>query len=449
MSPDPNLYNGVSSYFFVLQSVNTNTGMQLKFTYPTQVNLENTIDSPVYYVGNFGTWNAPDDLTYSVAAIDGAQEYCSKTATSCALTKSWQSVSFSTARNTAGTGATVITSTDALGNARQFNLSLAPFSDPAWASTPQVLNSITSPGGMDNVTIQRTFYNAPTTIIRNGTTTSYSWQNRPNSTLCNQWGCPITQYSTQQVAVSKGGVIASQFNTAGNIPSLSVGLSYMTSIVDGIGNATNYTKGCEGIPGSITNPQGNQTNFTFDSRCNIVTKTEIPKPGSSLANIVTLSGYDATCSMPAKCNKPNWVKDAKGNQTDFTYTSWGAIASELRPAPTAGAARPLKLYTYQQISANVLSAAGVLVSTGQPIWMPATETQCQTNAGSSALNCDSAAPQVTTTYLYGAANAADNLFMHGKQVTGGGITLTTCFSYDQWGRIASETAPNANLTTCP
>jgi YD repeat-containing protein len=54
-----------------------------------------------------------------------------------------------------------------------------------------------------------------------------------------------------------------------------------------------------------------------------------------------------------------------------------------------------------------------------------------------------------TTYHYGADGTADNLLLHGKAVSSGGTTLRTCYGYDAYSRKISETAPNANLATCP
>jgi YD repeat-containing protein len=121
----------------------------------------------------------------------------------------------------------------------------------------------------------------------------------------------------------------------------------------------------------------------------------------------------------------------------------------MQPAPSAGTARPLKLYTYVQKYAWIKNSGGTLVSANQPIWLPSTETLCQTVAGSNSPVCDSAAPQTVTTYQYGADGTADNLLLHGKAVSSGGTTLRTCYGYDAYSRKISETAPNANLATCP
>ena len=135
-------------------------------------------------------------------------------------------------------------------------------------------------------------------------------------------------------------------------------------------------------------------------------ETMIAKPGSGLASLTTSYGYQGSCTtLPAtyqNCVKPIWTRDPKGAQTDFTYASHGGLLTEMKPAPTAGAPRPLKVMTYMQKYAYIKNSGGSLVTAATQIWVPSTETVCQTVAGSSATTCDSTGPRVVTTYQYGA-----------------------------------------------
>ncbi|MGH1558136.1 hypothetical protein ACRAWD_10700 [Caulobacter segnis] len=62
-----------------------------------------------------------------------------------------------------------------------------------------------------------------------------------------------------------------------------------------------------------------------------------------------------TTSAPVTtiCDKPDWIRDEKGNQTDFTYdlAHGGGVATVTRPAPTPGGIRPQTRYTYGQVQA--------------------------------------------------------------------------------------------------
>jgi hypothetical protein len=199
-------------------------------------------------------------------------------------------------------------------------------------------------------------------------------------------------------------------------------------------------------------PEGNKYLAEYGGPFNGVTKeTLVAKPGTGLANLVEERGY-GSCSSPGtrqNCGKPIWLKDAKGNQTDFTYAAHGGVLTEMRPAPTSGAARPLKVYTYLQKYAWVKNSGGTLVQAASPVWLPASETVCQTAANSSTPVCDSSAQQMVTTFEYGADGTANSLRLRGKVVTSGGVSRRSCVSYDDVGNAISGTSARAALTSCP
>lgn len=227
-----------------------------------------------------------------------------------------------------------------------------------------------------------------------------------------------------------------------------------TSITDALGRVTSYTYkpsftlaiNMGDLVTSETLPSGLETSYSYDGRGNLnaVTKTAVSGETSTASYT-----YPATCDNPATCNKPSAFVDWNGNETDWTYASWGGLASELDPASTPGAARPLKLSTYVQKSAYVLNSSGALVSTGQPIWLIDTETVCQTVPGSRTLACDAGAPKTVTTYQYGADGTADNLLVRGVAVAADGQTQRTCYGYDAYGNRISETKPLGTGIACP
>lgn len=204
-------------------------------------------------------------------------------------------------------------------------------------------------------------------------------------------------------------------------------------------------------------PEGNEYDATYDvGTFDLpVTRTWKAKPGSGLADRTQTFSYPS-CAAPntrQNCVHAIAITDPKGNQTSFVYTSYGSIQSEMQPAPMAGAARPLKLYTYVQKYAYIKNSGGSLVTAATPIWMPASETLCPTVAGASnnVPTCDATAPRTQTTYEYGADGVADNLLVRGTVVTdlATGISRRTCATYDDRARKLSETKPRANLAVCP
>lgn len=217
------------------------------------------------------------------------------------------------------------------------------------------------------------------------------------------------------------------------------------------GGPVNYGKALM----SATLPEGNRYLVAYGGRRQIARQTWQAKPGSGLADLVKDYGFPYDCttapSTPQNCAKPLWIKDFKGNQTDFTYTSFGGVISEMQPAPTSGAARPLKLYTYVQRDAYVKNSGGSLVSTGVATWFVDTVTQCQTAAGSSVAICDASAPRLQMSYEYGPPGTASALILRGMVVTdlATGTSQRTCYGTDWRGRRISSTPPRAGLAVCP
>jgi hypothetical protein len=201
-------------------------------------------------------------------------------------------------------------------------------------------------------------------------------------------------------------------------------------------------------------PEGNKYQAEYLGPFRAISKeTLVPKLGSPLTNLVKQYGYGNSCTTPPgsyqNCAKPTWIKDPKGNQTDFTYASHGGVLTEMQPAPTAGASRPLKLYGYVQKTGYIKNSGGSLVPAATAIWMLSSQTQCQTVAGTSTTTCDPGGPQVVTNYQYGPDGTADNLLVRGVALTADGQTRRACFGYDEYSRRISETKPNAGLSVCP
>ena len=121
----------------------------------------------------------------------------------------------------------------------------------------------------------------------------------------------------------------------------------------------------------------------------------------------------------------------------------------LTDASGAVQARPLKLTTYVQRYAWIKNSAGTLVQAATPVWVVATETQCQTAPNSNTPSCDAGKLQTLTTYEYGASGTGESLLVKGVAVSSGGVTLRSCYTYDALSRRVSETKPNANLGVCP
>jgi hypothetical protein len=110
---------------------------------------------------------------------------------------------------------------------------------------------------------------------------------------------------------------------------------------------------------SVTDPQGVKTKYTF-SLGHLIRTQRIAKAGSGLR---TSSGRRGTTADPPSCcvANPRRVTDAKAAVTNFTYDpTHGGLLTETWPAPTAGAVRPQKRYTYTQLYAWYYNSSGAL-----------------------------------------------------------------------------------------
>ena len=209
---------------------------------------------------------------------------------------------------------------------------------------------------------------------------------------------------------------------------------------------------------SSTNPEGIRTDRVWDMATrNLLQSTQIPEPGSGLANIVTSATYNCTPATIRICNKPVTATDPRGNVTDYSHsTIHGGLLSETLPAASAGTPRPQTRHTYAQRHVWISNGAGGYVQAATSVWLRTETSTCRTSAatGNPASPCTAGAlDEVRTVYDYGPNSGPNNLLPRGQAVTaeyqGALMTLRTCYGYDAQGRRISETQPNANLGSCP
>ncbi|WP_271065634.1 RHS repeat-associated core domain-containing protein [Caulobacter sp. NIBR1757] len=101
-----------------------------------------------------------------------------------------------------------------------------------------------------------------------------------------------------------------------------------------------------------TFPEGDKVAFTYDAVDNPTKLTKYPKPGSSLAPQEIKASWNTTW------NKPEWIEDARGNRTDFTYYDTGNGKSLLKEAkrPLATSASTLRAtYKFEYNDIGLLS----------------------------------------------------------------------------------------------
>jgi RHS repeat-associated protein len=189
------------------------------------------------------------------------------------------------------------------------------------------------------------------------------------------------------------------------------------------GHVTQYLYTTSNQPYRVTMPEGNYVEYGYDARGNVTSTTAGPKPSVGGTVITTTAGFDASCTVAVKCNKPNWTKDAKGNQTDYTYnTTHGGVLTVTAPSPTTGAVRPQTRITYVRVDSS-----GVEGSVG--VFKPKTISACRTQA-----SCAGTGDEAKTTFVYGTKQNVASI----TAATGDGlVSATTGFAYDAAGNVTS------------
>lgn len=214
----------------------------------------------------------------------------------------------------------------------------------------------------------------------------------------------------------------------------------MTSVTDANNHTTTMEYDTSGRVTKTTQPEGNYTQLTYDSRGNATERRGVAKTGSGLADIVLTAGYDTTCANMVTCNKPNWTKDAKGNQTDYTYDSThGGVLTATLPAATAGGVRPQTRYSYTALQAYYDKGSGIVAS-GQPTYRLTSTSTCQTGS-----SCAGTSDEIKTTIAYGpqSAGIGNNLLPVSltKGSGDGALTATSAATYDSVGNTLTVDGP--------
>ena len=218
--------------------------------------------------------------------------------------------------------------------------------------------------------------------------------------------------------------------------------SLVTQEVDALNRTTKYSYSNKRLS-KIEMPEGNAIELVYDLIGNVTKRTQIAKAGSGLTNIVEEASYPnaiecVETGVPLTCYRPNWVKDAKGNVTDYVWNpATGQMLKETKPADPSGI-RPEIRYEY-----GAPHGKGISVKVKERNGRPAGAWR------GSAACAGGAIDEVVTLYEY-----TPNLLVSGIVVTAANAqgvieSLRTCYTYDARGNKLSETQPMGTGSTCP
>lgn len=199
---------------------------------------------------------------------------------------------------------------------------------------------------------------------------------------------------------------------------------------------------------SVIFPSGAETYYSYDDRGNTTYKITVPKEGSSLPTLQERASYDVTCQNIKTCNKPNWVEDAKGNRTEYSYhPQSGGIARITKPANEQGVVAVINL-TYEELYARYKNENGDIVQADSPIWVPKSISYCLTGNTNEDGTCTIEGDKVLTTFEYEGQNGTNNLYPTAEVIRFDGKSNRTCFEYDRFGNVISTKEAKGNGATC-
>jgi YD repeat-containing protein len=215
----------------------------------------------------------------------------------------------------------------------------------------------------------------------------------------------------------------------------------IASDTNGLSQTTSFLYDAFGRVTKITHPETDFIGYTYDTRGNI---TQVVVTGKDqVSTLTTTAGYDTTCTLPAKCNRPNWTKDARGNQTDYTYSSTtGQTFTKVLPLGANGL-RPEVDYAYTSEYAWYKNSSGTIVQAASPISLLTQVSQCATGQ-----TCIGTINSSQSANYYGPSGVANNLLLVTltRGSGDGSLSASTSYTFDAVGNRYTLTDPVGNIT---
>jgi RHS repeat-associated protein len=378
-----------------LQSVTSNAGYQLKFGYAAPVSMADP-----------DAWSRIERVT----AINNAVEYCDPVANSCSLTNAWPYLQYN--ESTSGSDK-LETVTDILGRQARFR------SDP----TARLIG-VKRPGETtDGVTIVYGQDSRVSSVTRQGTSTrTYTW-----TSINGLLGSASTDSLGRQ-----RNVLTDQAK------------GQVKSVIDALGNVTNYIYDTQDRLSEVRAPEGNRTVLTRDARGRVTQTVRKAKSGSGLADIVTSASYPpltsgTSCANAVTCDLPLTTTDARGKVTNYNFDPvHGGVLSVELPADAAGI-RPKSVVAYADHYARIRNGSGTLVASPDALKKPVSMKRCRTTA-----SCAGTADEQVVEVAYDNTLAANLQPVSVTRRAGNGaLVQTSAFTWDKLGNTLTVDGPLA------
>lgn len=183
----------------------------------------------------------------------------------------------------------------------------------------------------------------------------------------------------------------------------------------------------------VTYPEGNSVRLEYDGLGNVTKRTEKAKPGTGLADTVTQASYVGGGGAAVLAWSPASFTDAKGGQTDFSYTAQGLLERQLDPAVNG-----LRKRTFVEYEAHTTVNYASGFGASQTVYRKTKVRACEVSAANPA-TCVSSEPYTSYQYL-------GDTFLS-TTVTevspADGLTRIIVNAYDGAGRLVSTDGPLA------
>jgi RHS repeat-associated protein len=327
-----------------LVSVTNNYGYQLRYEYASNV-------------GTDSNWGWVKKVTLLNNGVDA----CAPSASSCTYSRNWPSLTFTYGASSGGLDTAV---TDANNNQTviaNYNGGIAIRRPENPSANYLVMYGQT--GGSGDAFAWRV-----SSVVKSGNTWSYSYAGRPITV-------PLSASYDFSTTVNAPDTTSKTINFRA-FPNLGLHVTRVKSVQDERSKLTEYGYTTEFRTETIKHPEGNYEKYTY-TRGNITGLDRYAKTGAVLSMSAV---YPAACAEATirTCNKPTSVTDYNGNTTDYSYyDAHGGVENVTLPRPGPGKSRPQVRNTYDSYTAyyHVDGSASIGPATSS-IYLSKGVTQC-------------------------------------------------------------------------
>lgn len=185
---------------------------------------------------------------------------------------------------------------------------------------------------------------------------------------------------------------------------------------DPAGGLTQWTYDQFGRPTTIRRPNGTFEQRVYDNKGNLTSTTLVPASGSAELPITSSASFP--CRSAATCDKPDWVRDARGNQADYTYDQLTGNVTTVMAPPDNNGVRAVTQMQYADVNG---------------IQKLVRSSFCLAGA-----SCPGSASEEVTDISYGANGWVTSVT---ERAGDNSVVATTSVSYDAVGNTVSIDGP--------